>query len=539
MTEHTNGYRPSGDNFQLLEPFDIRNHIDKLEPAKEKGKYICPVCNDDNFTIREKDGAFQCWSTGCETRAIMDAIAPLPDKPTSHSKPKQRTKPRKSRKEKDREIQLNAAELEAKISELVDEIDFGYATKEQALVTLAEWCKTEGRDKYSATKLFNAQLKAKLPISTDDDGPRLLKEYRLIEQHFGDRLQFNTLFKRVELDGAPFDPSAARIELIVTHGLSLKGSREDLADITVKLAKESEYSPVAKYLRNTIAEHDGNTDCLNNLASRYFGADDPIYQTLLQRFLVAAVARAIKPGCKHDCALILQGRQGDGKSTFLKTLASPEWFDDSLGAASDKDERLKLHQRWFLEWAELETVFKRKDVSQVKAFLSCATDLVRAPYARSSETMLRHSVIVGSTNESEFLSDPTGSRRFWIIPVKKRIDIAQLEEERDQIWAAATALYQRGEQWWLTPEEAQETELIAKRYESRDPWFERVADYVACMDSVTTNQVLAHAVQLDVDKFTTGHARRVSSILRILGWQQSSNPLSHDGRRTRIWKLTL
>ena len=458
MTEHNNGHHPKGGSqVQVLSPFDIRQHLDKLEPAKEKGRYVCPVCDDENFTVRDKDGAFQCWSNGCDTKSIMDAISPLPDKPVRKAKRKKQ----KSRKQKDRDIQLNAAELEAKIDELVDDIDLGYATKEQSLVTLAEWCKVEDRDKYAATKLFNARIKERLPTNFNDDGPRLLKEYQLIQQHFCDRLQFNTLFKRVELDNAPFDPSASRLEMIITHGLPLKGSREDLADITIKLAKENEYSPVERYLKSTLDKYGGNTSVLDDLTVRYFGADDQIYQTLLKRFLIAAVARAFKPGCKHDCALILQGRQGDGKSTFLKTLASPEWFDDSLGAASDKDERLKLHQRWILEWAELETVFKRKDVSQVKAFLSCSTDLVRAPYARSSETMLRHSVIVGSTNEAEFLSDPTGSRRFWVIPVTKRIDIAQLQKERDRIWAAATALYMKGEQWWLTIDEARETELFA------------------------------------------------------------------------------
>ena len=85
---------------------------------------------------------------------------------------------------------------------------------------------------------------------------------------------------------------------------------------------------------------------------------------------------------------------------------------------SDKDERLKLHLTWFCEWAELESVFRRRDIAATKAFLSSDTDLVRAPYARKAEKMPRRSIIVGSTNEDQFLNDSTGNRRFWVVPVK-------------------------------------------------------------------------------------------------------------------------
>lgn len=58
--------------------FDIRNFIDAITPTEHKGRYICPVCNGNNFTINEETGAYQCWS-GCDVRDIREAVSPWED----------------------------------------------------------------------------------------------------------------------------------------------------------------------------------------------------------------------------------------------------------------------------------------------------------------------------------------------------------------------------------------------------------------------------------------------------------------------------
>jgi hypothetical protein len=237
-----------------------------------------------------------------------------------------------------------------------------------------------------------------------DNSPRLLKEYELIQDKFGDRLRYNTLFNQVELDDEPFDPSMAKVHLTITHRLNLKGCREDIADIIMLLARARTYSPVIEYLDFVSSEHGSDTAILDGLAARYFGKGiEPIHEALVRKFLISAVARAFRPGCKVDSALILQGRQGTGKSTFFRILASADWFDDSLGSASDKDERLKIHRAWIVEWAELEAVFGRKDIAAVKAFVTCAIDQLRPPYGRSIEALKRASVFVGTTNQPSVL----------------------------------------------------------------------------------------------------------------------------------------
>jgi predicted P-loop ATPase len=177
-----------------------------------------------------------------------------------------------------------------------------------------------------------------------------------------------------------------------------------------------------------ITAADGSIE-LEPFAVRYFGQPAPIYNVFAKRTLIAAVARALNPGCQADTALVLQSaQQGFKKTSFFRTLASPDWFDDSLGNASDKDERLKLHRTWFAEWGEIEAIFKRREIGQTKQFMTSVADNLRPPYGREVERMPRHSVICGTTNQDEFLSDPTGSRRFWVVPLRKPIDIQRLEQ---------------------------------------------------------------------------------------------------------------
>ena len=463
---------------------------------------------------------------------------------TGNRKPAQQVKPAgqraKSASQKDRAATLAAAEVEAHVMHLAITVVEGIQKSAQAHNELSAWCKEHGHNEYSASQLLKEQLKGVREQGVEiasDEAPRLLREYRLIEERFGERLRFNELTKEIELDGETFDPTTTKLEMGVTHNVVLKGSREDLTDSVVKIARQNSYSPVGEYLKKVHQQHGGNTAIIEDIAARHLGAPEPVHQMLIKRFLIAAVARAIAPGCKHDCALILQGPQGYFKSTFFKVLASEHWFDDSLGSASDKDEKLKLHRSWMIEWAELETAFKRRDVSQVKALMSSSVDILRPPYGRGIEALKRPSVIVGTTNQEQFLADPSGNRRFWVVPITQPLDLSQLRKERDQIWAAALTLYLAGEQWWLTEAENRQVDISRARHESEDAWFEPISDYVDGLSTVTTKAVLTNAIEMEIAKRNSGHFRRVGDILRKLGWEKLPNAVAHNGKKQKVWKL--
>lgn len=459
-------------------------------------------------------------------------------------KPRNRTSTRKlvhqfkPEKQQTRDINSAIVEIEVKVDDLALMVAEGHETPASAQVNLAAWCKEKKHDKYAASQLLKAKLKEASDQGiqgTSDEDPRWLREYRLVEQKFGDRLRFNQLTKQVELDAETFDATTAKMELGINRGLKLKGNREDLTDTIVMLAKKNAYSPVVDYLQKVHQQYGDSTDVLNGFAQRHLGISNPIHEALVRRFLIAAVARALSPGCKHDCALILQGPQGCGKSTFFKALASEAWFDDSLGSTSHKDEKLKLHQFWIVEWPELETVFRRTDVSQVKAFMSSSIDNVRPSYCRNMETLKRPSVIVGTTNQEQFLADTTGNRRFWVVPITHRLDMAKLRAERDRIWAAAVTLYQSGEQWWLTDQEGRQVDGDRNQFEEVHPWLEPIQDYVAGLSEVTTASILSFGVKVDISRQNNGDTKKVAGIMKKLGWEPKNNVLSQQGHRSRGW----
>ncbi|CAM4495964.1 virulence-associated E family protein [Corallococcus exiguus] len=116
-------------------------------------------------------------------------------------------------------------------------------------------------------------------------------------------------------------------------------------------------------------------------------------------------------------------------------------------------------QFWFIELAELST-FRKSEDQALKALISRTEDTYRPPYGRTNVKTPRRYVFVGTTNDDDYLRDPTGHRRFW--PVKcTRIDTDALTRDREQIWAEAVVRYHQGETWWLTSEQAASAEQQA------------------------------------------------------------------------------
>lgn len=517
---------------------NICDYLDRLEPSKG-GKYYCPVCSGNDLSISE-EGATTCYNNGCEWQAIMDIVNPLTDRPSSGNTP--RATPKKTKKQKTQDAIGDEVAIESKTDELAYAASFGNIEEARAGNELATWCKANGHDKFAASRLLASKIKALKAAraengdySDDEEKPRLLKEYETIKKKFGDRLSYNQLKKEIELDGVLFEPVLAKTVFTIHHKTHLKGAKDDISDLVTLIAKENGYNPVTQYLDKVSAQYGDDTTVLNNLAKRYLGASRPIHEVVLMKFLISAVARAYKPGCKVDTALLLQGDEGYLKSTFFSILASDEFFDDPNGNTGDKDEKMKFHRAWIVEWSELENVFKKKDISQVKAMLSARIDILRAPYGKVYESMRRPSVFCATTNQNEVLSGSTGNRRFWVIPVTHKIDAVKLEQERDRIWAAIVACYKSGVQWWLTDDEELAMKDQRAHFETSDTWADEILDYLEGKDTAPLAKIIEVCFDIPTAQQDGRIQNRVKGILMKNGWKPLPSPIVWEGKKQRCW----
>jgi predicted P-loop ATPase len=304
------------------------------------------------------------------------------------------------------------------------------------------------------------------------------------------------------------------------------------------VARDRIFHPVREYL--DALTWDG-TPRLDAWLLRYLGAEDNAYHRAVgPRWLISAVARIYLPGCKADCALILEGPQGIRKSSALMALAAP-WFTDRLSDLSSKDAAMETRGVWIIEIAELDTM-GRAEVSTVKAFMSRTQDRFRPPYGKRLVDLPRQCVFAGSVNpEGGYLKDPTGGRRFWPV-VCSTIDLEALQRDRDQLWAEARDRFQRGEPWWL---ESRDLDALAaneqaERYQG-DAWDEPIEAYLeneiewlengygertpfrrprpTPLHDVSVAEVMERALGIDKARWTQADQNRVVRSLVSMGFK--------------------
>jgi len=356
-------------------------------------------------------------------------------------------------------------------------------------------------------------------------------------------IRWNTFSQQIEINGVTYDNAEHFYLDLADQGH--KVGKELALDCLVKVAREHPYDPVRMYLEHVAATVE---PCpIDRLASSYLRPTDPtdappsLYDHMLRATLIGAVRRVFEPGCKHDTACVLTGDQGARKSSFWSVLGG-KFYSASLGDISDKDDLLKLHRSWIMEWAELDHITGRKHAGQVKSFLSQGTDLFRIPYGKAVEEFPRRGVIVGSTNRATgFLQDDTGNRRFWVIPTTcteaSPIDTSTLAAERDAILSGAVHAYRRQELNYLPPELAQLVSEENENYQLEHPWAAPIREWLAKpgtqIEPITTERALKEAVERPTERQTRADQMAVADILRGEGLEKRR--LRHQGGLLWVW----
>lgn len=241
---------------------------------------------------------------------------------------------------------------------------------------------------------------------------------------------------------------------------------------------EMEINPIKNYLESL--KWDGKHR-LASVMGEYFGVQKTaLNQRMVLSFMVSAVHRAIEPGCKNDYCLILVGAQGMGKSLFVKKIGK-RWGSDTLDSMVGKESYLQIRGKWIIELAELEQ-FDGVTVKRIKSFISKCFDTFRLPYGTITVEIPRIQAFIATTNDEDFLEDPTGSRRFFCLRCDKQKQVknpaGMTDDEIDQLWAEAYHLYIDHYSTELTSKEQGKIEANNKQFTKRDYRIKLITQYL-------------------------------------------------------------
>ena len=202
----------------------------------------------------------------------------------------------------------------------------------------------------------------------------------------------------------------------------------------------------------------------------------------MKKWLISCVAAACEPkGVELEGILVFPRAQGLGKTLWFKRLANYDegWLlEGATLNPSDKDSVKQAVSHWIVELGELESTFKKSDIDQLKAFVTKKTDELRLPYDRAFTTYQRRTAFYASVNAREFLTDTSGNRRFWVIPVKG-IDVNH-GVDMQQLWAEVKeTMYTPGQKnWFLSPDERAQLQESNELYRTQSSVEDLILEHV-------------------------------------------------------------
>lgn len=322
------------------------------------------------------------------------------------------------------------------------------------------------------------------------------------------------------------DDSSLRHYLERYYGISTKDKIFDAVNV---VAQQHKYHPVRDYLDGCTWDGVPRVD---TLLIDYLGAEDTEYtRAVTRKTLTAAVARIYRPGCKFDYMLTLRGRQGIGKSTLLSKLGG-EWFSDTFSTMQGKEAYEQALGVWLIEVGELAGM-RKAEAETIKLYISKQSDRFRPAYGRRPQDFPRQCIFIGTTNETQFLRDTTGNRRFWVVDTPNDAPRSMWEDLTPEtvrmIWAEAVEFYRAGEPLYLPRELEAVAREVQEIYEEENPQAGIVAEYLDRLlpEGWEDMDIYTRRQWLESDTVGTVERQRVS-VIEIWTEALNGNPERFD-----------
>lgn len=356
------------------------------------------------------------------------------------------------------------------------------------------------------------------------------------------RLKWNEMDLSVTLDEIPMEMEIeGDLESWLSRKHRIDGSVDTLKRAIGVVARHAKFHPVKDRLRSLKWEPGADSLEWQREICACLGKDlhstdrfERLECVMILKFILSAVARALEPGCKVDCMLVLQGKQGAHKDQFFEALCffDKKWFSNQQldPDPKNKDERMKMRKYWIIHNSDVDQQTWYENSVEWKGFVTCAVDGLRPPYGDKVLDYPRTSVMCGSTNTEKFLSDPTGSRRWWVVKIADGwvIDKNRVQACIEQLLAHAVATYDdwvsRGSDekecpWWLTPEEDAVHKELNARYEVENLERSKIILWLETSNhkTVTNSMIAEDCLGLERGELLKA-SRRIGVHMQAIGW---------------------
>ena len=293
-----------------------------------------------------------------------------------------------------------------------------------------------------------------------------------------------------------------------------------------------EYNPFTAYF-DSLPPWDGTTDHIALLAAT-IATDRPDYwQTCLRKWLVATVACAIDTKQENHSVLLLSGEQGIGKTTWCRHLVPPslsEYIYTGNLDPSSKDAMLLLSDCFLIILDELSGQ-SRMELNRLKVMITKNTVRERRAYARNAETYTRRASFLATVNDSQVLTDRTGSRRFLCFEAQG-IDYTT-PVDHTGIYSQALALFRSGFKFWFSDTDIAEVNTNNEAFQQSSPeeelfytYFRRPGRFDAPL-YLSSSEILAKLAEKTRLSITNLNVNNLGKMLKRSDFEQ----VKRNGRR--------